>query len=86
MFHVKQSHKQEERKMKLPFFYDIDRTSCPVYEDAEAAELESVKERARELMSELEENPDISDEEYAEISACYDSCVSLRDYRDFLGA
>ena len=71
--------------MKLPLFYDLDRTSCPVYEDAEAVELESVKERARALISELEENPDISNEEYAEISAYYDSCVTLRDYREFLG-
>lgn len=72
--------------MKLPIFYDSWRCDAWRYEqDAQDAELESVKERARALMSELEENPDISDEEYAEISAYYDSCVTLRDYQEFIG-
>ena len=68
----------------LPVMYDIDMTTCHTYENAYTETLESVKERARALMSELEENPDISDTEYAEISAYYDSCVTLRDYREFL--
>lgn len=72
--------------MKLPLFYDSWRCDAWRYEqDAADAELESVKERARAFMSELEENPDITNEEYAEISAYYDNCVSLRDYQEFLG-
>lgn len=71
--------------MKLPYLYDADRTFCPAYENARDEALESAKERARALLSELEENSDITDAEYAEISAYYDSCVTLRDYQEFLG-
>ena len=70
----------------LPVFYDAWRCDAWRYEqDAQDEELECVKERARALLSELEENPDISDTEYAEISAYYDSCVTLRDYQEFIG-
>ena len=73
--------------MNLPLFYDSWRCDAWRYEqqDATDAEFESVKERARAFMSGLEENPDITEEEYAEISAYYDSCATLRDYREFLG-